>query len=756
MTRDRLRFLCDRGVELALLGMLLVVPLVFYTQTHDVFETNKLAAFRLFTLLALLAYLTKMLLAGGEKIRISPLAYPVALVGLSSLLSTLWSNNRITSIFGVYEDYEGVLTIANYMLLWFLVDQHVRTLNDARKFLTAVIAAGSAAAAYGVAQNFGIDFVVWNPNTYTASRLFGSLGNPNFLAAYLLMALPVAVIRFWMSRRPSAKLLMLLAVLLMTVCIFFTRSRGAAYALGVEVVALAAYMIYDARRGGELWKVNRRWMLALGLLAVLSLGLPIVRAAITTTVTRTVATLNVKEIRITPRLYIWRSALQMIRDRPVLGSGLDTFQITFPKYRLPEYWRLEWNGTPEKAHNFFLQIGATTGLLGLAAWGWLIGLFFVLLLRKWRELPAGRRHLAASVGVAQIGFLVQNQFSFTVVAYGSLFWFLLALGPALDREEPRIKPGQRPEEPLAPAPADWMIYAGAAGLVLLVLVFSLRQWTADVFFKRGIILLSMGAPERAVPFLNQAAQLDSRREIYWVKLGIAFEEAAKRAPESQRRPLLQRAAEIHQHTIGMNPLNGYDFNNLGRVYKFWGDYLEPAKLAEAEQVCRRASESDPYNVYFALDLASIFLSERKLDEAAAVARKLTELFPDFAMPYSYLGYVALLQGNTEEAYRQLSAAAEKNWRGDVVTQSSTFSNLGIVRARRGELEGATAALRRSLELRPDYLEARLNLATILERRGRAPEALSEYRRIVEQAPQYPQADALRQKIAILERGKSSR
>jgi len=755
MTHARLRSLCDQALQLSLLALLVVVPLVFYTSTHDVFEINKITAFRIFTLLGLLAFLTRTLLAGGFTLRLTALWPPVAAVGLTSLLSTVWTNNLGTSLFGVYEDFEGILTIANYILLWFLVTQHVRRFGQVQKFLTAVLLAGTVAAGYGVAQNFGFDFVPWNPTTYTANRMFGTLGNPNFLAAYVLMAIPLAAVRFWVSPRRSGKLFYLLMVLLMLGCLFFTKSRGALVALAVEVLLLAGYLVADSLRAGRLWADNRRWLLVLALLGSMTLAAPQVRGTIQTTVHRAVALLNFHEVKLTPRLYIWRSALQMIRDHPLVGSGLDTFQITFPKYRLAEYWRLEWNGTPEKAHNFLLQIGATTGLLGLGAWLWLLTAYFLLLGRQLRTLPAPRRHVAVGIGVAQAGFLVQDLFSFTVVAYGSLFWFFLALGPVLYREEAEPASG-REGEAFALSRlrlADWMVYVGATGLVFLALIFSLRLWAADVYFKRGIIFLSQGMPDRAIPFLGKATALNPQREIYWVKYGIAYEEAAKRAQDKE--PLLRQAAEIHQHTIGMNPLNGYDFNNLGRVYKYWGDYLDPARLAKAEEACQKAAQLDPYNVYFALDLASVYLAQKRFGEADRIAERLSSVFPDFAIPYAYQGYVRLVQGNQEEALRFLDLAAKKDWRGDVDTHASTWSNLGIVLARRGELEAAGEAFQHALDLRSQYLEARLNRALVLERQGRNAEALSEYRRILNEAPNFPQAEKVRQKIQLLERSGSS-
>ena len=197
---------------------------------------------------------------------------------------------------------------------------------------------------------------------------------------------------------------------------------------------------------------------------------------------------------------------------------------------------------------------------------------------------------------------------------------------------------------------------------------------------------------------------------------------------------------------------GYDFNNLGRVYKYWGDFVDRKKLAEAEEACQKASELDPYNVYFALDLASVYLAQKKWLEAEAIIKHLMDVFPEFALPYSYKGYIALMKNQTDVAHQFFAAATQKNWRGDINTRASTWSNLGIVRARRGELEGAITAFEEALKLKPQYLEARLNRALILEKRGLGLEAASEYRYILKKAPQYPKAEELRQKILNLERG----
>lgn len=750
MTTTQVDHLLTKTVKLMLMAMLLIVPLIFYTKTHDVFEFNKITAFRFFTILAAMAFFSRQIIRGSLDLRLSSLWPPLAAVGGTALIATLFSNNQLTSLLGVYEDFEGIITVANYLLLWLVLHQTTQTISDVKKYLLMIAVAGTLATGYGLAQNFGVDFIRWNPNTYTAARMFGSLGNPNFLAAYALMSLPLAWIFFMTSRKLSGKLIYLCMTIIMLLAIFFTKSRGAFYGLVAEVMVFTVYLIYDQIKGGDLWQRNKKWLMVVVLLAALTLLAPQVRQTVRTTITRTVATLDLAHIQMTPRLYIWKSALIMMKDKPWFGSGLDTFQITFPKYRLPLYWQLEWNGTPEKAHNFFLQIGATTGFLGLGAWLWLLVTYGAIIIVLFRKLQGDRRHLLAAMVLAQVGFLVQNQFNFTVIAYGSVFWFLLALAPVVHRQEAdrdtMIQDRLMQWKQLSVRQTVMVSLVGLIGLASLF--WSVRVWAADIYFKRGIIFMSRGYAPQAVTELERAVRINPLREIYWVKTGIAYETMAK--GHADQLTYLKKAEHIHQHTISMNQLNGYNFNNLGRVYKYWGDNLDPKQLEAAETAAKQAVVRDPYNAYFNLDLASIYISLKKWDQVEQTATHLINLFPDFAMPYAYLGYVALMRGEKKKAEQQLSLAAEKNWRGDLHTRSSTLSNLGFVRAELGKLNGALKVFDEALKLKPKYVQARYNKALVLERLGENQLAINEYRTILSQAPNYIRANEIRQKIAYLE------
>src|SRR5262249_52656927 len=64
------------------------------------------------------------------------------------------------------------------------------------------------------------------------------------------------------------------------------------------------------------------------------------------------------------RALLWQAALDIAERSPVCGAGLETFQIAFCEVRTPAYWQKEWLVLPNHAHNQFLHILATQGILG--------------------------------------------------------------------------------------------------------------------------------------------------------------------------------------------------------------------------------------------------------------------------------------------------------------------------------------------------------------------------------------------------------
>jgi O-antigen ligase len=98
------------------------------------------------------------------------------------------------------------------------------------------------------------------------------------------------------------------------------------------------------------------------------------------------------------RLAHWQSALDVWRDHPWLGVGFGNYAAAYAQYALPK-----WPMPLGHAHNYYLNVAAETGLLGLVAYICLWGIVFWYLWRVLRVTPDPRTRALA---LGALGMLV--------------------------------------------------------------------------------------------------------------------------------------------------------------------------------------------------------------------------------------------------------------------------------------------------------------------------------------------------------------
>ncbi len=129
------------------------------------------------------------------------------------------------------------------------------------------------------------------------------------------------------------------------------------------------------------------------------------------------------------RIAMAATGLKMIKAHPLLGIGPGLMERVYPA------WVVEWAVREENPHlhNNLLQIAAERGLIGLAAWLWMMAAFAIL---AWRVLraagptgpggPEARAALAALAGFLAMGMFEYN-FSDSEVLMALLFVVSLPL-----------------------------------------------------------------------------------------------------------------------------------------------------------------------------------------------------------------------------------------------------------------------------------------------------------------------------------------
>jgi O-antigen ligase len=136
------------------------------------------------------------------------------------------------------------------------------------------------------------------------------------------------------------------------------------------------------------------------------------------------------------RLDLWRSSLEMVRDHPLLGIGLDNFAYLYQHDYLREGAAAEPNLS--HPHNWLLHVWLELGLLGLVAFGWLVARFGFLSRAALGNAEA--RWVVAGAAGAMVDLLIHGLIdnSYFLVDLAFVFWLGLALVASWLRPDGRI------------------------------------------------------------------------------------------------------------------------------------------------------------------------------------------------------------------------------------------------------------------------------------------------------------------------------
>ncbi|HZN14287.1 MAG TPA: O-antigen ligase family protein [Acidimicrobiales bacterium] len=265
--------------------------------------------------------------------------------------------------------------------------------------ITAAIAA-AAIGAWSIAELLG-----WEPVRLVAagSRPVGPFGSSAFLGAAAALLGPVAVGFAMQRRRPIA----VAAAALSGVALVASGARAAW--VGVLVAAVIAAVLRRA--------VNRRVMVGAAAIALIAVG----GAFAFGVAGRVPALFTDRDGGVHGRLDEWRVATRVVLARPLTGVGPEGYRIAFARHVDDRYEaRHGRDPLPDRAHDAFLDVAATTGLLGLAAYVLLLGLAGRLIVRAARRGDP----LTAGIAVGVMGYAVQSLFLFPLAELDPLAWLL--------------------------------------------------------------------------------------------------------------------------------------------------------------------------------------------------------------------------------------------------------------------------------------------------------------------------------------------
>lgn len=707
---EKLYLLADKILNSTFYILLFTVPFIFSPWNFELFEFNKMILTYALTVIIVSAWAIKSILSGRLILRRTFLDFPLLLFLISQILSTIGSVDIHTSIWGYYTRSNGGLlsTITYLLLYWAFVsnmDKHKTQYAIRYLFSSALIV-----SLWGILEHFGrspscllitgnFDASCWIQDVQ--NRVFATLGQPNWMAAFLVAVMPLSwalVLSNKQSlplRGKSGKLILnnyYLLGIIFFLALLFTKSRSGILSFAVSSMVFWGLLVWINRKHLSTFIRPALILNTLYLILIFLFGTPWSPSVIdilnpapgtrhpaseTGTILERGGTES-GEIR----KIVWKGAIDIWRAYPLFGSGVETFAYSYYNFRLVEHnLTSEWNFLYNKAHNEYLNFLATTGVFGLGTYLLLIGAFLVstflkikITNQKHKNFDIFNCHFdiyilnfALLAGFASI--LVTNFFGFSVVPVALLFFLYLAMAVASSNKQ--VCCWRNKEEVVSEA-CHSVVTNKSKKLILnsyylilipIVLLFTFyvllrlgQLWYADTLFNQADKLVKSDEPAQAAEKLEKAIILNDGEPNYHDRLATAYSEIAVVLAEEDKTQDAKKFADLAKQetdkAYAISPRNisllksrASTFNRIASVDETYLTYT----LITLERAAILAP-TDPTINY---NLAITYYRAGQSKEAIGTLEKLNRMKSDYADSHFALAEIYIAEGQKDKARQEL-------------------------------------------------------------------------------------------------------
>lgn len=406
MNRASLDRLCERGI----LGLVLAI-LVFGPLSAGAVRTQEFVVLLALTAGVLLLWGTRLWLTERPKLLCPPICWGV-------LAFVLYAIGRYLTCDIEYVGRLELLRVLVYAALFFAIlnNLHSQEATQAIAFTTVFLAMTIAMCAVWQylaradkvpALSAWLESVVFAHKRWYFDRVYADRGsgtyiNPNHLAGYLEMLLPLALAYTLAGRaKPLTKTLLGYAALVVLMGIGVTGSRGSWVATGVGLMIFFGILAS-----------HRSYRLPALLMMVLLGGASIYFVTRSQFFkSRAQPAIIEGRLDLSVRYELWEATTRMWQDNLWWGVGPGHFNYRFRTYR-PSSVQLQ----PDHAHNEYLELLADWGVAGAVLIGGVLLTLGLGVIKTWRHVRRSEREFASNRS---------NKFAFVV---GAAVGLLVLLG----------------------------------------------------------------------------------------------------------------------------------------------------------------------------------------------------------------------------------------------------------------------------------------------------------------------------------------
>ena len=327
---------------------------------------------------------------------------------ISLLVALMHSDQFLVGLVGETQRRNGFLSYFGLSVIFLFTLRHINFSNVIRVYKIGILT-GVVLSVYGVFQISGRDFITWD-NPYNS--MISTLGNPNFASATLAILFLIGLFSFPL-RDITVPFRVLIAMLLILALFAIIKSNSRQGLLVIFFSCVFYISVHSIIRNRKLGLLVNGLSAVAALLATLGM---LQKGPLTS--------LLYKD-SVSVRGYYWRAGIEMFKDSPLTGVGVDRYANAFKQFREVGYpLKYGFEITSSNAHNTFIQLFATAGLLVGMFYLLILGYIFLSGIKLLRRCEKDQKNIVLGLLAAWIGFQAQSLISIDNIGVSVWGWLL--------------------------------------------------------------------------------------------------------------------------------------------------------------------------------------------------------------------------------------------------------------------------------------------------------------------------------------------
>lgn len=710
-----------------------LMPLVIFSQFMSPFHFGKVIVFRTMVEIMVVLYLILIWQYPAYRPRFNKIHWAFLAFTLAFFLTSLTSIDVYLSWWGTLERMGGFWTFAHYFIFFVILTSVFRTRKEWLTLFNVIIGAAVLSAIYGFGQKTNIAFFIGSGNR---ARIFGTIGNAALFAGYQLLALFLALTLYFKETHSNRlKLFYGVSAVLMAIAVLMTVVRGSILALAVGLFIFTALKIWETRS-----QLAKRAFITLVIGGILFVGFSVLfkdsQIVKNSSFLTRLTDFSPETYTVKTRLWTWRAGLTGWMESAktvLLGWGPDSYNYPFSKYFNPKFFRGLGSETLfDRAHNMFIEVLVTMGLIGFIAY---LSIFSTALQSLWKKLKQRTSDAGYIVGLISliIVYAIHNSFIFDTAANFIIFFSILGFISFLTSPPAEIPKEMRPRPLTAMKKAVVLVL----GITVLIVIYNTNILTsrANYTTTRGIIQSWAGDFSGAVVKYKEAIAYDVAGKYEYrhrfAQYALEYSVSHKMTPEI--REALSVASKEVQKNIDENQLDYLPYLYQSRIFITLGreDSKSPYN-DEALKYSFEAQKLSPTFIRTYYEIGQAYLNKKNFVEAAKYFQEAVALNPDVGLSHWYLGIVEFDSGNIQKALASIDEALNRGFQ----PSEADYNRMLNMYLKLEDYNRIVAVYEQLIKMKPSNPQYYASMAASYAKVGRIDDAVNAAHRAAELDPSF--------------------